>query len=153
MYKFILLPFTIFFCSISFAQTDTIYAELQIKSFSYEGKEIKFEAPKVVILKKMGFSNIVSLGNVNEKEIGIGSEILKSSFGNDSIFVFGIAFFLRENGDWKIGSVIQYQQKNFIKISDWAQINNKNFSLAAASLNKHNSEFEISYRERFYILK
>ena len=101
----------------------------------------------------MGFSNIVSLGNVNEKEIGIGSEILKSSFGNDSIFVFGIAFFLRENGDWKIGSVIQYQQKNFIKISDWAQINNKNFSLAAASLNKHNSEFEISYRERFYILK
>jgi len=153
MYKFFFIPFVIFFCTVSFAEKDSIYAELQIRGFSYEGKEIKFEIPKVIILKKIGCSDIVSLGYANDKEIGLQLEILKSSFGNDSLFVIGKAFFLKVNGDWKIGSIIHYQERDFKKISDWGQLNNKDFSVGNFSVNKYAGEFQVAYRERCYVLK
>ena len=153
MYRNIFTLFAIFFCSAIFAQSDSLYAEFQIRSFSFEGKEKKLTNPKILVLKRIGCSEIVSLGYIDDQEIGLQIEIIKSSLGDTPILVTGKAFFLKKGGDWKMGSVISYQEYNYKKISDWSQLNDKEFSVGSFSVNKLNGEFQLNFRDRYYIVQ
>jgi hypothetical protein len=155
MQKLFLIIVFIFLKSPAFAQSDSIYAEIQVKSFTYGRDTYKLKKPKVFILEKYGCTDIISLGSIKENEIGLQFEILKSNLGGKSIVVNGKGYFLKKDGEWKMSSVTTYQQSDCKIISDKSEISSKDFVVSSVSNSSvtTKSELTIEFLQRFYILK
>ena len=54
------------------------YVEIKITDIRYNGDKIKYRPNKVITIDQMGKTEIISLGQVGEKEIWIQLEMLKS---------------------------------------------------------------------------
>lgn len=140
---------------LSFAQSDSIYAELQFKGYSYKGAHLTLDVPKVLILEKYGLSDIISLGIVKGNEVGVQLELLKSSLGNKTLLVCGIGYFLKKDGEWKMSSFTNFSHPDCKVISDKSQMNTNDFIHSGSSVEsrKDNTTLEIKFLQRYYIIK
>ena len=138
-----------------FAQSDSLYAEIQVKSFTYNGKTCKLKKPKIIILETYGRSEIISLGSVENNEIGLQFEILKSKLGDTTLVINGKGYFLKKDGRWKMSKMSDFYQSNCKVILDKSEISDKDFVLGGVSHTSITTKQELSleYVCRFYIFK
>jgi hypothetical protein len=134
-------------------QIDSIYAEIKITSIAFEGKKLKLDSTKILKLEKYGVTEIMSLGIINGKELGLQFEIIKSHLSNKIVMVNGKAYFIKRGGEWKISSVINYQESRFKVISDKTKIRREDFEMGGTTVSsvKSTSELTINYLDRYYI--
>ena len=138
----------------AFPQTDTIYAEMKIKMLSFEGDTLKFDQPKIVSLEKYGTSEIISLGILKGQEIGLQFEMTRGMLGNKNMMINGYAFFLKHEGEWRIGDRAQYQYSAHKIISDKSHIRTRDAQhCSSSSLIEKDKHIGIQYNDRYYMIK
>src|SRR5258708_10156171 len=104
MYKKAIAAVLLFGISFANAQRDSIYAEIQVNSFPLGKDTVKLKAPKQIILRKLGCSEIVTIGNINGMDIGMQLELVRSYLGKESFVISGKATFFKLHDEWMINS-------------------------------------------------
>src|SRR5215218_4015061 len=141
MRKYIMFFLPLFLALMSQAQEGRVYAKVQITSIYIQAqnqreqtlKQIerqKQKTSKQIELSDFGTSEIVSLGKLNGMEVGLQLSLLKSSMGDSTMLVSGMALYTRKDGLWKMHAKPTYSATDYKIIEDSSFISDKDFTWA-----------------------
>jgi len=151
MYKKIIAAILLFGISFAYAQTDSLYAEIQVTSFSLGEDTVKLKIPKQIILRKLGCSEIVTIGEINGRKIGMQIELVRSYLGNESLVISGMAFFQKLHDDWIMLKNVHYHKAEFKTIPNESGMSKEVLGGSGMQFQMPDlKEFSISYKERYY---
>jgi hypothetical protein len=149
MYKRAIALMLFFGIACAHAQTDSIYVEVLVNSFSIDGDTVNLDTPKEILLKKIGRTEIISVGKINGKELGMQLELVRSSLGKEPMLITGKAFFLKKDGEWQMSNSMDYHRAEFKTIHDKSGMEKRPWGYGGLQT----LEFFVSYRERCYFFR
>src|SRR5688572_4377383 len=100
MRKYFLIIFILYWHTSS-CQVDSVYARIEITSVSWEEHRTWIDTSIILTLEKFGPGEIISLGKIDDVEIGIQWELLKSRLGGRYFCVWQSLLFQK---GWKMAN-------------------------------------------------
>ena len=150
MYKKAIAAVLLFGISFANAQTDSIYAEIQVVSFSLGKDTVNLKTPKQIILRKIGCSEIVTIGNIDGMDIGMQLELVRSYLGKESLVITGKAIFRKLHDEWLMSKYVIYQKAEFIMVPDISSMKQASGGGVFQFNISESIPFSVSYKERYY---
>lgn len=149
MRKYIFIGLLLLQNYFSFSQSDNIYAKVQVTSISMNEHREWIDTSIVIILQKFGCSDIVSMGKIDDLQIGLQFELFKSNLGEKNSIQLGIAFFTKDGGKWKMYHDPIYRSTEYKIIGDESGISEKDIAHAGTGV----QDLQADYQTQVYIIK
>ena len=104
-------------------------------------------------MRKMGCTEMITLGQIGGEEIGIQLELVKSALGKDPLIIVGMTFFQKVKGEWKMSKYAQYQKADFTSIHDKSEMKENFGSCNWQTLLFESKQVSINLRSRYYFFR
>ena len=95
---------------MSSGQAKSIYGEIHVECVIYNTDTLKFDIPKIIIIKNLGVTSIIVLGKLKQNELDIQYELLKSNIGDSAYYMLGKCFFIKSSKGWNEIARFDYHQ-------------------------------------------
>ena len=149
MKKYLFVTYLILSQLFPFAQIDSVFARIEITSFSIHEHRPFIDTSIVIVLEKLGRSDIIKLGTIDEIEAGIQLELLKSYLGEKETLVNGIAFYIKKDGKWQLHGNPTYHSSEYKRVSQKPLIIPKDYGMATTTI----QGFQIDYKQHYFVLE
>jgi len=140
---------SILYWHTSSCQVDSVYARIEITSVSWEEHRTWIDTSIILTLEKFGPGEIISLGKIDDVEIGFQWELLKSRLGGADIFVSGIAYYFRKDGKWQMHQRPTYHSPEFKIVSTKPLTMPDDYGMASTTI----QGLQMSYKAHYFIIK
>jgi hypothetical protein len=150
MKKYFLMASIFLSSYISFSQTDSVYAKVEITSVSMIEHRKWIDTSIVILLNKFEHTGIINLGKIDEIQIGLQFELFKSDLGEKDKIILGIAFFTKEEEKWKMYQNPIYNPLEYKIIKSKADIvEDEYIGRAGTSI----QDLQVEYQTHLFIIR